>query len=254
MASMHTKNLLQTVMKGYTNNPLGFIPAFIMLVYAAIMLILVFTQSDKLRQTDITALVYFLVLFPVILFIGFLWAVKYHFKLYAPKDYNDDDSFFISVLMTAAAIQRKNNGKQLSLNKLKGIAYGLRDNASKSIRQRNTKRKEILWVDDNPDNNLYERYLFEASGIAVTSAQSTNEAMNLLNSHRYSAIISDMQRAEGGEAGIELLQKIRNMNNNTPFFIYTGNKTPQKEEKTKENGGQGCTDSPEELYRMVLSL
>lgn len=254
MEPRHTKNLLQTVIKGYTNNPLGFIPVFIMLVYAAIMLILVFTQSDKLRQTDITALVYFLVLFPVILFIGFLWVVKYHFKLYAPKDYNDDDSFFISVLMTAAAIQRKNNGKQLSLNELKGIAYGLRDNASKSIRQRNTKRKEILWVDDNPDNNLYERYLFEASGIAVTSAQSTDEAMNLLNSHRYSAIISDMQRAEGGEAGIALLQKIRNMNDNTPFFIYTGNKTPQKEEKTKENGGQGCTDSPEELYRMVLSL
>ena len=104
---MHTKNLLQTA-RSYTSNPLGFIPAFIMLVYAA-MPILVFTQSDKLRQTDITALVYFLVLFPVILFIGFLWAVKYHFKLYAPKDYNDDDSFFISVLMTAAAIQRKNS-------------------------------------------------------------------------------------------------------------------------------------------------
>ena len=248
---MHTKNLLQTA-RSYTSNPLGIIALFIVLVYG--MAALVITQSDTLRQGDITALVCFLIAFPVIVFAGFLWAVKYHFKLYAPKDYNDDDSFFISVLMTAAAIQRKNNGKQLSLNELKGIAYGLRDNASKSIRQRNTKRKEILWVDDNPDNNLYERYLFEASGIAVTSAQSTDEAMNLLNSHHYSAIISDMQRAEGGEAGIELLQKIRNMNNNTPFFIYTGNKTSHKEEMTRENGGQGCTDNPEELYRMVLSL
>lgn len=252
MEPMHTKNLLQTA-RSYTSNPLGIIALFIVLVYG--MAALVITQSDTLRQGDITALVCFLIAFPVIVFAGFLWMVtEHHFKLYAPKDYNDDDSFFISVLMTAAAIQRKNSGKQLSLNELKGIAYGLRDNASKNIRQRNTKRKEILWVDDNPDNNLYERYLFEASGIAVTSAQSTNEAMNLLNSHRYSAIISDMQRAEGGEAGIALLQKIRNMNNNTPFFIYTGNKTPQKEEKTKENGGQGCTDSPEELYRMVLSL
>ena len=89
MASMHTKSLLQIVIKGCTNNILGFIPAFVMLVYAAIMLILFFTQSDKLRQTDITALVYFLVLFPVILFIGFLWMVaQHHFKLYAPKDYN----------------------------------------------------------------------------------------------------------------------------------------------------------------------
>ena len=40
MEPRHTKNLLQTVIKGYTNNPLGFIPVFIMLVYAAIMLIL----------------------------------------------------------------------------------------------------------------------------------------------------------------------------------------------------------------------
>ena len=252
MEPRHTKNLLQTA-RSYTSNPLGIIALFIVLVYG--MATLVITQSDTLRQGDITALVCFFIAFPVIVFAGFLWMVtEHHFKLYAPKDYNDDDSFFISVLMTAAAIQRKNNGKQLSLNELKGIAYGLRDNASKSIRQRNTKRKEILWVDDNPDNNLYERYLFEASGIAVTSAQSTDEAMNLLNSHRYSAIISDMQRAEGGEAGIELLQKIRNMNNNTPFFIYTGNKTSHKEEMTRENGGQGCTDNPEEPYRMVLSL
>lgn len=236
MEPMHTKNLLQTA-RSYTSNPLGFIPAFIMLVYAA-MPILVFTQSDKLRQTDITALVYFLVLFPVILFIGFLWAVKYHFKLYAPKDYNDDDSFFISVLMTAAAIQRKNNGKQLPLNELKSIADELRNGVSKSIRQRNTKRKEILWVDDDPDNNLYERYLFEASGIAVTSVQSTDEAMNRLNSHRYFAVISDMQRAEGGEEGIALLQNIRNMNDRTPFFIYTGNKTPHKEEMTKKTAGK----------------
>lgn len=252
MEPIHKKNLLPTA-RSNTSNPLGIIALFIVLVYG--MAVLVITQSDTLRQGDITALVCFLIAFPLIVFIGFLWMVtQHHFKLYAPKDYEDDDSFFISVLMAAATIQRKNSGKQLSLNELKSIANELRDNASKSIRQRNTKHKEILWVYDNPDNNLYERYLFEASGIAVTSAQSTDEAMNLLNSHRYSAIISDMQRAEGGEAGIALLQKIRNMNDNTPFFIYTGNKTPHKEEKTKENGGKGCTDNPEELYRMVLSL
>lgn len=239
--------------KGYASNPLGIIALFIVLVYG--MATLVITQSDTLRQGDITALVCFLISFPVIVFGGFLWMVtQHHFKLYAPKDYDNDDGFFISVLIAAAAIQRKNNGKQLSLNELKDIANELRDSASKNSRQRNTKRKEILWVDDNPDNNLYERYLFEASGITVTSAQSTDEAINLLNSHRYFAVISDMQRKEGGEAGIALLQKIRNMNNQTPFFIYTGNKTPQKEEKTKENGGQGCTDNPEELYKMVLNL
>ena len=127
--------------KGHASNPLGIIALFIVLVYG--MATLVITQSDTLRQGDITALVCFLISFPVIVFGGFLWMVtQHHFKLYAPKDYDNDDGFFISVLIAAAAIQRKNSEKQLSLNELKDIANELRDSASKSIRQRNTKRKE----------------------------------------------------------------------------------------------------------------
>ena len=247
--TMNTDNFSR-IAKGYANNPLGIIALFIVLVYG--MATLVITQSDTLRQGDITALVCFLILFPVIVFCGFLWMVtQHHFKLYAPKDYNNNEDFLTAVLLTTATIKRKKNENLPTLEELKNIINESHNGTCNNSKQQH---KEILWVDDNPENNLYEKYAFEISGIHITFAKSTEEALLRIKTHSYSAIISDMQRKEGGEAGIALLQKIRNMNNKTPFFIYTGNKTPQKEEKTKGNGGQGCTDNPEELYKMVLNL
>ena len=41
-------------------------------------------------------MVYFLIGFPIIVYVGFLWIViKHHTKLYAPKDFNNDESYIV---------------------------------------------------------------------------------------------------------------------------------------------------------------
>jgi CheY-like chemotaxis protein len=40
--------------------------------------------------------------------------------------------------------------------------------------------KSILWVDDRPANNIYERQAMEALGIRFTISTSTEEALQML--------------------------------------------------------------------------
>ena len=236
--------------KGHASNPLGIIALFIVLIYGLACLVIM--QGSNLQTHDITALVWFLIGFPTIVFGGFLWIViKHHTKLYAPKDYNNNEDFLTAVLLTTATIKRKKNENLPTLEELKNIINESHNGTCNNSKQQH---KEILWVDDNPENNLYEKYAFEISGIHITFAKSTEEALLRIKTHSYSAIISDMQRNEKEKEGIELLKKIREEKIWIPFFIYTGKCTHEKEKETKENGGQGCTDNPEELYKMVLNL
>jgi len=60
------------------------------------------------------------------------------------------------------------------------------------------------WVDDGPDNNIYERRAFESMRIEFTLALSSHEALNLLPNKRFAAIIS-IWAQRGAEEGYVLL-------------------------------------------------
>ncbi len=62
-------------------------------------------------------------------------------------------------------------------------------------------RRQILWVDDRPDNNIYERKAIESMGLEFSLALCTEEALTLLSHRRFAAIISDMGRKEGPKEG-----------------------------------------------------
>jgi PleD family two-component response regulator len=80
-------------------------------------------------------------------------------------------------------------------------------------------RKHILWVDDRPDYNTYERHAFESMGFKFTLALPTKEALDILSKKRFGAIISDMGRKEGPKEGYVLLDTIKTNGDHTPFFI-----------------------------------
>lgn len=63
----------------------------------------------------------------------------------------------------------------------------------------------VLWVDDRPSNNIYERAALEALGIRVTISPSTEDALRKMRMTRYAAIISDMGRPSDQQAGYTLL-------------------------------------------------
>jgi len=115
-------------------------------------------------------------------------------------------------------------------------------------------RKLILWVDDRPDNNVYERAAFEAMGVDFKLALSTNEALQMLANGQFAAIISDMGRKEGPREGYVLLDAIRSEGDKTPFFIYAGSNAPEHKRQALEHGAQGSTNDAQELFELVTQF
>ena len=115
-------------------------------------------------------------------------------------------------------------------------------------------RSTVLWVDDRPDNNIHERQSLEALGVIFVTAKSTDEAIDKLKRQSFDAIISDMGRPPDPQAGYTLLDMIRAAGNQIPFIIYAGSRSPEHQAESRRRGAVGCTNRPNELFEMVLSV
>ncbi|HHJ16131.1 MAG TPA: hypothetical protein ENJ80_05470 [Gammaproteobacteria bacterium] len=81
--------------KSMSRNPLGIIALFIVLIYGFASLVVV--ASNQLTPEERYPIIWFLVLFPLVVLAVFSWLVsKHHHKLYAPKDYSNDE-FFLNI-------------------------------------------------------------------------------------------------------------------------------------------------------------
>lgn len=118
---------------------------------------------------------------------------------------------------------------------------------------RRARRSTVLWVDDNPHNNSYERQALEALGVSFVLAKSTDEGLKKISQQRFDAIISDMGRPPDSRAGYTLLDKLRSSGDQTPFIIYAGSRDPEHVAESRRHGAIGCTNNPNELFEMVLS-
>jgi hypothetical protein len=89
--------------KALSKNPLGIIALFIILIYGLASLVL--GTSQNLGPEEKYPIVLFLVIFPFVVLAVFAWLVsQHHQKLYAPKDYINDDSFL-------KALERKKDAR-----------------------------------------------------------------------------------------------------------------------------------------------
>ncbi|HML83870.1 MAG TPA: response regulator, partial [Bacteroidales bacterium] len=210
-----------TSAKVFAKSPLGIIALFIVLIYGMASMVLTFNEN---LEYQVIPLVYFLVFFPIIVFLGFLWLVaRHHSKLYGPSDFKDEDNFMkmqisTAISLTAATMNQQTNlsGNENSQNQFENITDIV--TTSNSISRLRKNSKTILWVDDRPENNIYVRKAFEAQGLQVSLALSTNEAISLLEIYTYNVIISDMGRKEGAQEGYVLLEMVRKMGVRTPFY------------------------------------
>jgi CheY-like chemotaxis protein len=246
--------------KGFTKSPLGIIALFIVLVYGFATLAVSF--GDNLKE-HIVPLIYFLVFFPVVVFVGFLWLVsKHHDKIYGPSDFRNENNFFkvkmSTVASLAAATAKQPDGFNDSLTTQRQLDSIVELVSKTSSADKNPKiekwRSRILWVDDRPENNVYERHAFESQGIEFSIALSTDEALEMLNNNKYAVIISDMGRKEGPKEGYLLLENIRKSGDKTPFFIYAGSNLPEHKKLDREQGAQGSTNHAQELFAMVMNV
>ncbi|MCT9076933.1 response regulator [Streptomyces fulvoviolaceus] len=117
--------------------------------------------------------------------------------------------------------------------------------------------RRILWVDDVPSNNAYEAGQLQAMGVEVVQAKSTDEGLQALQGAQqpFDAVISDMGRSEGSEydpdAGVRLIERIRETDASTPVFVYGGAGALTRRDEVAEAGGNGVTQSPTELFALL---
>jgi len=249
--SDQVKNFGDTA-KSLARNPLGIIALFIVLVYGFASLVTAlggaFTSSEKIP------LIYFLVTFPVLVLGVFAWLVSKHSgKLFAPSDFKNEDNYVkmqmaVVASLTAATAKSDTPTSEAELNKIVEVVQAAGPSRAGT---EDAWRSRILWVDDRPGNNTWERKAFEAMGIHFTLAQSTDEAFERLAQAKFAAIISDMGRREGPLEGYVLLDRLRKEGDKTPLFFYAASNSPEHKLETRKHGGQGCTNNAQELFEMV---
>ena len=232
-------------------NPLGIIALFIVLVYGFASLVTAFAGS--FTSAERLPLIYFMILFPILVLGVFAWLVSKHSgNLYAPSDFKNEKNFLktISVVasLSAASAKGKAPTSEVAIQK---IVDTVRAAGPADVLIGDGWRNQILWVDDHPENNAYERQAFETMGLQFTLALTTDEAVNKLSQSRYAAIISDMGRREGHREGYVLLDQIRKQGNHTPLFFYSSSNAPEHKRESCDHGGQGCTNNAQELFEMV---
>lgn len=246
--------------KSLARNPLGIIALFIVLIYGFASLVVGF--SGNLQAAERLPIVWFLVIFPCVVLAVFSWLVsRHHTKLYAPADYREDASFIqaaqqkrveVAAALGAAAASRREEGTSTET-----IASEARDTAgvvSKVVTPaalRSARARTILWVDDRPDNNRFERQALSSLGFQFVLATSTDEAIRTLRERAFDVIISDMGRPSDAHAGLTLLDAVRSTGITTPFVIYAGARALAFAEDARRRGATGTTNRPDELFEMV---
>ncbi|MGZ6301982.1 MAG: TIR domain-containing protein [Ktedonobacteraceae bacterium] len=159
-------------------------------------------------------------------------------------------------LLVAAAIDQVNvqdaetqyNEPALARETEKRISELITPKASQQLAE-----ASVLWVDEQPENNIYERQALEQFGIQFTISTSTEDALQKLQHGNYKAIIFDMDRTPDRQAEYTFLQEIRKRGVTAPFIIYAGNRDQEFTDETRRSDDLGTTNMPSELFEMVVN-
>jgi len=110
----------------------------------------------------------------------------------------------------------------------------------------------VLWVDDQPRNNRYERSALERLGLRITTCTSSVDALKQLGREHFDAVVSDMDRPEGRRAGYDLLDAMRVNRVRIPVIFYTSSGEPEHNAAALRAGAAGSTSDPEELVSLLV--
>jgi CheY-like chemotaxis protein len=112
--------------------------------------------------------------------------------------------------------------------------------------------KSILWVDDNPSNNMLAVRALRKLHLDVEQAASTELGLAAMGRRHFDLVISDMGRGTNMRAGYDLLKAIRDQGNQIPFLIFSGADRPEFRREAVERGAQLSTNDMLELTDQVI--
>ncbi len=248
-----------TTAKSLSRNPLGIIALFIVLVYGLACLVVITGGSMSLAEK--LPIIYFLIVFPFVVLGVFTYLVAFRAgQLFAPGDFKKEETYLelqrmrlsAAVSLTAAAQTKNQDRSNTASVRIEDVVRSVE--SAVTLAQEGANNPLVLWVDDNPQNNVYEREALEAVGVRFVLTETTADALDILSRQSFGAIISDMGRREGPREGYALLDALRDRGDDTPLFFFASSNAPEHRRETLEHGGQGCTNDGQQLFEMVTKV
>ncbi len=115
----------------------------------------------------------------------------------------------------------------------------------------------VLWVDDNPANNEFERKALRPHGIIFDNVVSTSEALDQMNNESYDLIITDLSRTDSSDgsrtAGANFLTQATVVKG-PPVIVYAGYWVEKQKPELIKLGASEATSSCQQLFDSVLGL
>ncbi|MCB0703855.1 MAG: response regulator [Saprospiraceae bacterium] len=109
----------------------------------------------------------------------------------------------------------------------------------------------LLWIDDQPDQNIFESNIIRSLGASISYANSSEQALLKIQKEPFQLIISDISRNGFAREGIQFLTKLNAEQTAVPFIFYTG---AIDRSKGVPPYAFGITNSPSELVHLVLDF
>ena len=106
----------------------------------------------------------------------------------------------------------------------------------------------VLWVDDHPENNSWERELFRSLGVVIVSVESTRSAVASTKTESFDVVISDIRRDSEPVDGIDGAMQVRDAMPTLPIVFYIQDVTSSQIPEP----ASGITNEPNELLHLVL--
>jgi CheY-like chemotaxis protein len=126
-------------------------------------------------------------------------------------------------------------------------------------RERPASAGRILWVDDRPTANVFERQSLQDEGWSIEQASTTRQALSIGDRgwNRFDLVISDMGRVEDDgfvtDAGIRLARALHERAPELPMLVYTGTQGRTLRDEAIAAGVLEVTSSPTELLGLIRS-
>jgi CheY-like chemotaxis protein len=111
-------------------------------------------------------------------------------------------------------------------------------------------RTRILWVDDHPENNVWERRALESLGVTFLTVERTETAEASLTTGSFQMIISDIRRDSGRDDGLSGLSRLSAAAPGIRTVFYVG----ALDTAGTPPGAFGITNDPEELFHLILDI
>ena len=113
-------------------------------------------------------------------------------------------------------------------------------------------KRKILIVDDEPDFLEIMRARLEADDYEVTTAANGDAALNYVKNDKPDAVLLDILMP--GIDGLEVLRRIRKMDESLPVYIITAFSTDERFKEANKLGASGFIVKTDDLAKEVENI